>query len=242
MINPLKCTLGVPELQFLGHHVSKDGIRPLDEKVKAIRNFPTPATQRQLREFLGLVNFYCRFIPRCAHILQPLNSLLSAASTELQWTTQATDAFISIKEALAQATLLSHPQTDAPCAIMTDASDIAVGAVLQQFVDGLWQPISYFSRKLTPPETRYSTFDRELLAIYLAIKHFRHYVEGCNFYVVTDHKPLIYSLFSNSNRYSPRQVHHLDYISQFTSDIRHVSGRDNPVADALSRVDIQTIH
>ena len=73
------------------------------------------------------------------------------------------------------------------------------------------------------------------------MRHFRYYVEGRKFYIVTDHKPLIFVLFSNSNRYSPRQVHHLDFISQFTSDIRHVSGRDNPVADALSCVDIQAI-
>ncbi len=125
---------------------------------------------------------------------------------------------------------------------MADASDFAVGAVLQQFVNDSWQPISYFSRKLKPSETRYSTFDRELLAIYLAIKHFQHYVEGQNFCVLTDHKPLTYSLFCNSNRYSPRQVRHLDFISQITSDIRHVSGTDNPVADALSRISIQAIH
>ena len=92
IVNPFKCTLGVSELQFLGHCVSKDRIRPLDEKVKIIRNFPTPSAQHQLREFLGLVNFYHLFIPRCTHILKPLNSLLYATGNELQWTVQATDA------------------------------------------------------------------------------------------------------------------------------------------------------
>ena len=125
---------------------------------------------------------------------------------------------------------------------MTDASDTAVGVVFQQFVSSTWQPISYFSRKLTPAETRQSTFDRELLAIYLSIRHFRHFVEGREFYISTDHKPLIYSLFSNSNRYSPRQVRHLDFISEFTTDFRHVSGNNNPVADALSRIDIQAVN
>ena len=242
VVNPQKCVLGVDQLQFLGYSVSRDGISPLSDKVQAICNFPVPTSQRQLREFLRLVNFYHRFVPHCARILKPLNSCLTSRGKELPWTPEAAEAFSAIKAALAQATLLSHPQAGAPLSIMTDASDSAVGAVLQQFVGDSWQPISYFSRKLKPSKTRYSTFDRELLAIYLAIKHFQHYVEGQNFYVLTDHKLLTYSLFCNPYRYSPRQVCHLDFISQFTSDIHHVSGTDNPVADALSRVDIQAIH
>ena len=241
VINPQKCVLGVPSLRFLGHKVCSAGISPLPEKVHAVRQFPLPSTQRQLRGFLGLVNFYHRFIPKCADILQPLHALLRKGSTAIDWTPQATNAFSEIKDTLANLALLSHPVPEAPLSIMTDASNFAVGAVLQQRVNDLWKPISYFSRKLTPTETRYSTFDRELLAIYLAIQHFRHYIEGQTFHVLTDHKPLIYSLFSNSSRYSPRQLRHLDFISQFTSDIRHVSGRDNTPADALSRIDIQAI-
>ena len=119
---------------------------------------------------------------------------------------------------------------------MTDASDYAVGAVLQQYVDQQWCPIAYFSKKLKRSETKYSTYDRELLAIYLAIKHFRHFLEGRTFTVFTDHKPLTYSLSSTTDKYTPRQIRHLDYISQFTTSIAHVSGHDNPVADALSRI------
>ena len=239
VINPAKCELGVAELEFLGHHVSQHGIRPLEEKVQAIREFPKPTTQRQLRKFLGLINFYHRFLPHCAQNLQPLNALLSASkgsNREIEWSAETTAAFLYSKEALAQATSLSHPQPDAPTCIMTDASDTAIGAVLQQLMAGVWHPISYFSRKLTPPESRYSTFDRELLAVYLAIRHFRYFVEGRTFHVLTDHKPLTFALSSTSDKYSPRQVRHLDFISQFTSDIRHVKGADNPVADALSRV------
>ncbi|KAL5480002.1 hypothetical protein EMCRGX_G023615 [Ephydatia muelleri] len=128
--------------------------------------------------------------------------------------------------------MLYHPKPDAPTCIMADASDKAVGAVLQQRSEEDWFPISYFSRKLTPAETRYSAFDRKLLAIYLAIRHFRHFVEGRQFHVLTDHKPLAYALSSDSAGYTPRQVHHLDYISQFTSDIRHVKGVHNAAADA----------
>ena len=99
---------------------------------------------------------------------------------------------------MASATLLYHPKMDAPTSIMTDASDMAIGAVLQQFDDGIWKPISYFSRKLSPAESRYSTFDRELLAIYASIRHFRYFIEGRSFHVLTDHRPLVFALDSRS--------------------------------------------
>ena len=230
IINPSKCELCVNALHFLGHHVTQHGVTPLPEQVQVIRNFPQPPTLRRLREFLGLVNFYHRFIPQCAKILSPLNSLLKSTannSRTLQWSTQASAAFQEIKDTLANATLLLHPKPDAPINIMTDASDVAIGAVLQQFLDEKWCPLSYFSRKLSPTEQRYSTFDRELLAVYCAIRHFRHFLEAREFHVLTDHKPLTYSLKSKPDRHSPRQIRHLDFISQFTSDIRHVTGKGN---------------
>ena len=245
VINPAKCVFGVPELNFLRHQVSIHGIRPLEEKVSVIRDFPQPCSLRKLREFLGLVNFYHRFIPNCAKIMDPLNKLLSSPekdSRHLSWDEEATTAFNATKQALADATLLVHPKLHAPTCIMADASDWAVGAVLQQYIDGGWRPITYFSKKLRPAETRYSTFDRELLAIYLAIKHFRYFVEGREFFVLTDHKPLTFALSTHSDKYTPRQTRHLDFISQFTADIRHVSGSANPVADALSRAPVSALH
>ena len=239
LINPSKCVWGAAQLKFLGHHVDTQGIHPLEDKVQVIRDFPQPTSQCKLREFLGLVNFYRRFLPGCARVLQPLNQLLSnckSSTKNIAWCEDATTAFSSIKEMLAQATLLAHPKPEAPTIIMTDASDIAVGAVLQQHINGDWHPIAYFSKKLKPAESRYSAFDRELLAVYLAIKHFRHFLEGRPFHVLTDHKPLTYALSSRPEQHSPRQVCHLDYISQFTSDIRHVKGEDNTAADALSRI------
>ena len=237
IINPTKCVFGVPSLHFLGHLVDSQGIRPLQDKVTAVQDFVQPETRRHLRKFLGLINFYHRFIPNCAQILQPLNNLLSTNSCKtIAWTEQTSKAFTDIKQALAQATLLFHPKPEAPTCIMTDASSVAVGGVLQQFIDDHWCPIAFFSTKLKPAETRYSAFDRELLAIYLAIKQFRHFVEGRKFHVITDHKPLTFALTSKPSQHSPRQVRHLDYISQFTTDIRHIKGEDNPVADTLSRL------
>ena len=163
VINPAKCQFGVSQLKFLSHLVDHHGIRPLEEKVQALLDFPHPLSKCKLREFLGLVNFY-RFLPGCAHILHPLNGLLSTASDheELHWDDDAVAAFAAIKEALAKAALLTHPQPGAPLCLVMDASDRAVGAVLQQSLNGVWQPISFFSKKLKPAESHYSTFDREL--------------------------------------------------------------------------------
>ena len=190
LINPNKCLFGFAELSFLGHSVSSQGIAPLPEKVQVVRNLPTPQSQRKLGQFVGMVNFYHRFIPRCAELMQPLHALMDTKSQSIEWSDTALTAFSSIKDALANATLLSYPQADTPISLVTDASDIGVGAVLQQHVHGHRQPISFFSRKLTPTQARYST---ELLGVYLAIHHFRHFLEGCNFHVYTDHKPLTHA-------------------------------------------------
>ena len=117
-----------------------------------------------------------------------------------------------------------------------------MGPVLQQQIGDKWCPISFFSKKLRPPETRYRAFDRELLAVYLSIKHFRYFVEGREFHVLTDHKPLIFALNSSSDKHTPRQARHLDYIAQFTTDIRHIKGACNAPADALSRIEINALH
>ena len=139
----------------------------------------------------------------------------------LVWTPTTETAFEQSKNSMAQASLLQHPQLDATTCIATHASNFAVGAVLQQFIDGKWAPLATSHASWV---VKYSTFDRELLAVYLAIRHFRHFVEGRNFHILTDHKPLTYFLKANADKHSPRQARHLDYIAQFTTDIRHVQG------------------
>ena len=243
-INPDKCVWGANSFDFLFFQVDQHGIRPLEVKVQAIREFPLPPTQRKLWQFLGLVKFYHRFVPNCALILQPLHDLLKGAlkgNTLLTWTDAATKAFHTIKDALTDATLLVHPRPNAPTCILTDASSAAVGAVLQQRIGDTWCPLAYFSRKLTPAQTKYSTFDRELLAIYLAIKHFQHFIEDRDFYVCSDHKPLTFALSTRLDKHSPRQARYLDFISQFTSDIRHLPGHNNAAADTLSRMDVDAL-
>ena len=129
--------------KFLGHHIDSRGIAPLQDKVQTVREFPQPTTQRKLRRFIGFVNFYHRFLPHCANLMQPLHDLLDSAKQTVIWTDTALAAFHAAKEALAKATLLSYPQRDAPTLLMTDASDTAVGAVLQQHIRGCWHPITF---------------------------------------------------------------------------------------------------
>ena len=245
VVNPNKCVFGRSELEFLGHRINRDGVSPLPDKVEAIRDCSVPTTVKQLRGFLGLVNFYRRFIPNCAQTLMPLTDLLrnrkKRSKKPLEWSPACETAFAEVKEKLAQATLLAYPNADYPLSLMVDASDRAVGGVIQQFHGQAWEPIAFFSKKLLPAETRYSAFGRELLAIYLAIKHFRFMLEGRPFCVYTDHKPLIHAFNAKPDRHSPREIRQLDFISQFTTDLRHVKGQDNVVADTLSRPDISTV-
>ena len=235
-VNAAKCSFGQSQMDFLGHHITPTGIEPRAENVQTILEYPEPTSYKQLRRFHGLVNFYRRFIPHCAALVQPLTDLLRGSPRQFSFPDSARQAFHALKAAIASVTMLMHYQPDAPLALTTDASEVAVGAVLQQFVNQSWQPLAFFSRRLKPAEARYSTFGRELLALYSAIRHFRHILEGREFVAFTDHKPLVAATKAASDKYSPREIRHLDYIAQFTSDIRHVSGDSNPVADALSRV------
>jgi cleavage and polyadenylation specificity factor subunit 1 len=144
-------------------------------------------------------------------------------------------AFAAAKTALCRVTSLAHPDPSAAISLACDASDSHVGAVLQQWSPKGWQPLSFYSKKLDVTQRKYSTFDRELLAVYLAVRHFRFLLEGRQFHVETDHKPLTFALHRMSEPWSARQQRQLSYLAEFTSDIRHVPGSQNLVADTLSR-------
>ena len=132
------------ELDFLSHHIDCNGITPLADKVKAVRDFPLPQSQYKLRQFIGMVNFYSRFVPHCAQLMQPLHELLAPSkvkSQTLTWNNIAEQALKNVKDALANATMPHYPKMNAPTCLVTDAFDSAVGAVLQQYDQGTWQPL-----------------------------------------------------------------------------------------------------
>ncbi|BHF65008.1 hypothetical protein SprV_0200801700 [Sparganum proliferum] len=185
--------------------------------------FDTATTLFTLRRFIGLLNYYRRFILHCAATLAPITDLLKSKAKPIELSPAAHSAFRAAKKGLADATLLHHLSSDphAQLILATDASNSAVGAVLHQQVNNQLQPLAFFSQKLQPAQTHHSTFS-----------------QGRDVSVHTDHKPLTYA---KPDRYSLREVRHLDFISQFTADIRYVRGSDNVVADALSRADINTL-
>ncbi|XP_035764445.1 uncharacterized protein LOC118454313 [Neolamprologus brichardi] len=201
---------------------SAEGAVPLPDKVRAVSEFPRPTNVKALQEYLGMVNFYNRFLPRVAHLLKPLYGALKGkkANDSVDWFPESIQAFSDAKSALANAALLAHPSPSAPIALTTDASDIAVGAVLEQRISGVWQPLAFFSRTLCDSERNYSVFDRELLALHLATRHFRFFLEGRHFTAYVDHKPLTFAMSKVSDPWSARQQRQLAAISEFTTDIR----------------------
>jgi cleavage and polyadenylation specificity factor subunit 1 len=244
LLNPSKCVFRVPEISFLGYRISSMGSQPLPERVADLQACSPPKTVSQLRRFLGMLNFYRRFLPHAASSQAPLHEVLSGpkikGSHPVNWTDALVAAFNECKASLSRAALLAHPDPTAPLALVTDASTTAMGAVLQQLVQDVWQPLAFFSRKLSPAQQKYSAYDRELLAIYEAVRYFRHMLEARHFTILTDHKPLTFAFHQKRDKCSPRQFNHLDFISQFTTDIRHISGQENIVADTLSRVEVIT--
>ncbi|KAG8175361.1 hypothetical protein JTE90_018041 [Oedothorax gibbosus] len=239
-VNMAKCIFGASEIPFLGHLITKNGTKPLPDKIDPIQNYPQPKTVREIQQFLGFLNFFRRFLPNIAQHQVHLTSYLKGAKkndkTKIDWSDNAEADFQKCKELIANAVLLAHPKPDANLSLQVDASDFSIGGALMQVVEDELQPLSFFSRKLSPAEKNYSAYDRELLAAYASIKHFRHMLEARQFTLHTDHKPLTYAFRQRSDKCSPRQARQLDFISQFTTDIRYIKGSENIVADALSRI------
>lgn len=242
-INIAKCCFGQEEIDFLGFRVTNTGIRPLNDRIEAIANFPKPKTVEELRRFMGMLNFYRSHIPKAVECQAILNSYLHGTKKKdksiIQWTPEADKAFAKCKESLRNSVTLSHPIPDAPLALLADASNTAVGAVLQQYVNNEWMPLGFYSKAMSKTEKNYSAYDRELLAIYLAVKYFQNMIEGRqNFKIFSDHKPLMYAFSKSCNaKESPRRIRQLAFISEFTTDINYISGTNNSVADALSRIE-----
>jgi hypothetical protein len=217
VINPDKCLLACKSIDFLGHCLSASGIAPLPSRVQAIADFPRQAMVKQLQAFLGLFNFYRHFIPAAAKLVLPLTRSLRGGpkgTTPLAWSPAMAAAFQAARVALSSSAVLAHPVAGAELSLVTDASATHVGAVVQQRRRGqAWQPLGFFSAQLNKAEINYSAFNRELLAVVAAIRHFRYILEGRNFVVFTDHKPLVGALHRQSDPISARQQCHLYFIA-----------------------------
>lgn len=240
IINADKCQLGMESVNFLGYKLSKSGVHMQEEKIKTIVNYPSPNTVNELRQFLALMNFYRRFIRHASDIQRPLNQYLKGNKkndkTRIEWSDEARNAFESCKTAILKASELQYHDPNAEVVLMVDASDTGIGGALHQVTKYGLRPVAFYSTRLTEPQQKYSTYDRELLSAYLSVKHFKPWLEGRHFTIMTDHKPLTFAFQQNLDKASPRQQRQLQYLAQFTTEVIHVPGKDNIPADVLSRI------
>lgn len=231
-VQPDKCEFLRREVAYLGHIISSEGVKPNPDKIQAVNDFPIPKCCKDIKAFLGLTGYYRRFISNFSKITKPLTSLLKK-DTPFIWGDSQQKSFEECKQLLTSPPILQYPDFTKEFILTTDASIHAIGAVLSQGPIGKDLPIAYASRTLNKAESNYSTIERELLAIVWAVKHFRPYLFGRRFKIVTDHKPLTW-LFSVKDPGS-RLVRWRLKLEEFEYEIIYKCGKNNTNADALSR-------
>ena len=227
-----KCKFLRSKIKFLGHRVDRDGIHTLDDKVRAVTDFPTPSNPDQIRSFIGLAGFYRQFIKDFSKIAQPLTSMLKK-DAPFTWNEAQQTAFDSLKHALSTAPVLAFPNFQKDFIICTDASDVGIGAVLMQTDDnGKSRAVAFASRLLNSAERNYSVTNREALAVVWALRHFRDLILGYPIHVFTDHYAVT-ELFKGKNlagKFARWQL----TVQEYNPSFSHIPGKANTVADALS--------
>ncbi len=230
-----KCEFASTSVEYLGHIVSKDGISPEEIKVQAVRDWPTPKNKTDIQSFLGLLNFYRRFLKDFAHTAKPLTNL--TGKEPFVWSVAQEASFTELKQLVSSAPVLRMFDPRLPIVVSTDASATGVGAVLEQTeIVGdrqVTRPVAFYSRALNIHERRYVIRERELLSIVAAIRHWRAYLYGQTFTVHNDHESLKY--LKTQDKLNDRQVRWLEFLNQYDFTIVPSRGTRNTVADAISR-------
>ncbi|UYV77326.1 K02A2.6-like [Cordylochernes scorpioides] len=240
-LNKAKCVFGVPRINFLGHILDEDGIRPDPAKIEAVAKMPAPTDVHGVRRFLGMVNHLGRFVENLSEIVAPLNQLL-VKGQDFVWDCSQERAFRKLKELLTTQPILAAYDVRKPTMVSSDASSYGLGAVLkQEGKNGIWRPVAYSSRTMTPTEKRYAQIEKEALAITWACERFQDFLLGKRFRIETDHKPLI-PLFSTKELSSltPRLQRFRMRMMRFGFEIVHIPGKELLDADALSRQPLLT--
>ncbi|KAL2089275.1 hypothetical protein ACEWY4_013963 [Coilia grayii] len=236
VINLPKCELGKGQVTYLGHQVGQGLVSPKAAKVQAILDIPAPQTRRQLMRLLGMCGFYRKFVPNFAAVTEPLTNLLQKG-VKFQWSERCQSALDHLKAILSCEPVLRAPDFERPFKLACDACEVGVGAVLLQTDSaGVDKPVAYFSKKLNKHQKGYSTVEKEALALVLAVQHFEVYLAGGggDVSVFTDHNPLTFlAKFKGSNQ----RIFRWSLVLQpYSLVIYHLPGRDNVIADTLSRV------
>ena len=231
-LKPKKCLLLQKQVAYLGHIISESGIATNPEKVKVVKDSKEPQDVSELRGFLGVTSYYRRFVKGYSDIAAPLNKLLSK-NVEWHWDKRCHEAWEQLKQKLMSSEILSYPRPGSKFILDTDASNMAVGAVLSQIQDGQEKVLAYASRGLGKPERRYCVTRRELLAVVTYIKYFRHYLYGNKFLLRTDHGSLRWIF--NFKAPEGQLARWLEVLGIYDFDIQHRPGRLHGNADAMSR-------
>ena len=228
VVNRQKSQFYADEVKFLGHILNSTGYLPSEDKIAGLRNYRTPTTAKQVRRFLGLINFYRRFIPNASELQVPLTKLTRKNST-FEWSEACQKSFDELIHKAINATQLTYPAENDEYTLTTDASNVAVGGALSS-QNG---PIGFYSQQLRGAEQNYSTYDKELTAVFKAVKHFEWLLFGRKFTLCVDHKPLTFMFTSTPT--VERRRRQVEYLSTYDIEIKYLPGKDNIVADALSR-------
>ena len=231
-----KCEFSVSTVSFLGFIIEQGHLRPDPAKIRAVMEWPVPTTRKLLQRFLGFANFYRRFIKNYSRLAAPLTQLTSTKKAFV-WSSAAQAAFSILKEKFSSAPILVHPDPSLQFIVEVDASDTGVGAVLSQRSpdDHKLHPCAFFSRRLSPAERNYDVGNRELLAVVLALREWRHWLEGAvqPFIIWTDHKNLAY--LRSARRLNSRQARWTLFLGRFNLTLTYRPGSRNTKPDALSR-------
>jgi len=232
-VSPSKCSFGCDKVKFLGHIISTSGIGRNPEKVAAIKNIKPPKSRKQLRSFLGAVGWFRHFLPHMADIAHPLYELLSG-KTKFKWNPAAQQAMDKLKKLVSEDLILHHPNFNKEFILKTDAAENGVGAVLiQKDEENNERPIAFPSKSFTKSQRNYSTVEKECYAVVYALDKFAEYLDGASFAIHTDNRAITYlNTMKNTNSKLMRWAMK---IQEWSPSITHIKGKDNVVADFLSR-------
>ena len=242
-LNPTKCQFGVNEVTYLGSMIRNGMVSIGDQRVADLRSLPVPTTVRELRRVLGGFSFIQRWLPGIADVAKPLNAgVKGKPHSKLRWTVEMHNAFRRLKQLVAEATALKIPDHNKEFTLITDCSDKGAGAVLTQEENGTRIPVAYFHHTLTPAETRYTTTDKELLAVVLSIRKFRVYLTK-RFNLITDHLAVRWLTGMNIHDERGRRGRWIEFLQNFDIQFIHRSGKspELSMADYLSRVSHESI-
>ena len=234
-LNKDKCEILPREMNLLGHTLTKEGLKASKGKIQQVKDFPTPKTKKEVQSFLGIINYLARFSPEIGKEATPLINI-SGSTAIWKWTPLEETAFEKYKKLVLENRVIrpiNHESED-PVYLVTDARLVEIGAWIGQGPPREIRPAKFYTKKFSPTQMHYLTYDKELLAIICGLQHFRSQLVGYKVIILTDHKPL--TSFMKQDQETERKHKYQEILSQFDHEIRHVKGEENILSDTLSRI------